>query len=68
MYDAMVSGFTDDIPWIHALIELEAQKGLCYTATIEDGVGAGLGLNAPVEVTFHDVTETVTLPFFKLVT
>ncbi len=36
MYDAMVAGFTDDIPWIHALMRPEEQRA--YTATIEDRV------------------------------
>jgi hypothetical protein len=66
MYDAMVAGFEDEAPWVHALIELEEQQGLRCVSTVEGGVTAQLQLGAPVTVTFHDVTETVTLPFFVL--
>jgi uncharacterized OB-fold protein len=66
MWDAMVSGFEGDSPWVHALVEMDQQSGLTFTATLEDGPAPGLTIGAPVEVVFRDVTPTVTLPYFRL--
>ncbi|MFJ6569240.1 Zn-ribbon domain-containing OB-fold protein [Streptomyces sp. NPDC091292] len=66
MRDAMVRGFTDDVPWVHALVSFDDQPSLTFTATLVDGVGDRLKLGAPVEMVFKDVSLGVTLPVFKL--
>jgi uncharacterized OB-fold protein len=64
----MVSGFENDPPWTNVIVELDEQTGLYFLATLEDGEVPGLNINARVVVTFHDVTDEVTLPFFRLMT
>jgi uncharacterized protein len=69
MREAMVSGFENDVPWVYAEIELDEQAGLTFLANLEDDASAvtdRLTIGAPVEVTFRDITDTVTLPYFKL--
>jgi uncharacterized OB-fold protein len=69
MREAMVSGFENDVPWIYAEIELDEQEGLTFLANLEDDVSEvtdRLAIGAPVEVTFHDITDTATWPYFKL--
>ncbi|MFF3574561.1 Zn-ribbon domain-containing OB-fold protein [Nocardia jiangxiensis] len=66
MYDAMVQGFADEVPWVHALVSFDVQPTLNLTATLVDGDTHRLRLGAPVDIIFRDVAEGVTLPFFKL--
>lgn len=67
MYDAMVSGFENDVPWVHALVSIDEQPSLTFAATIEDGVSDRLRIGAPVEVVFRDVTDSISIPYFRLV-
>ena len=67
MRQAMVAGFEGDVPWVHALIEIDEQPGLLYACALEDGPSDLLKIGAPVQVTFHDVTPEVTIPYFMLV-
>ena len=58
-------GFSDEIPFVLAIVELEEGPRM-MTNIVEcnpDSVKIGMA----VEVTFEDVTEEVTLPKFKLV-
>lgn len=66
MYDPMVTGFGKEEPWVNVLVRMDEQDDLMFMATLEDGRSAGLALNAPVEVTFKDVTPNVTIPYFRL--
>jgi uncharacterized OB-fold protein len=66
MHDKMVRGFEDDDPWVNVLVELDEQERLLFMATLEDGRVPGLVVGAPVEVAFRDVTDTVSLPCFRL--
>ena len=67
MYDAMVAGFAEQGPWVHALVAFDDQPDLTFTATLLDGVSDRLELGAPVEVVFDDVTDDVTLPMLRLI-
>ncbi len=57
--------FAAEVPFVIALVTLE--EGVRMMTRITDGVGEGVKVDAPVEVTFTAVDEEVTLPYFRLV-
>ena len=57
--------YQNDIPYIVAIIQLE--EGPRMESNISGCKVEDVKINIPVEVTFEDVTDTVTLPKFKLV-
>ena len=66
MYDPLVSGFEDDVPWVNVLVQLDEQEDLLFLSGLEDGPNAPIKLGAPVEVTFKDVSPEISIPYFKL--
>lgn len=65
MRESAVAGFADDAPWVSVLVELDDQPGLLMVASLEGGPDQPLALGASVEVTFHDVTDQMALPWFR---
>jgi uncharacterized OB-fold protein len=62
-HQAYFAGFTDDIPYVTALIELE--EGPRMTSTVVDVALADLRCDLEVEVAFDDVTDEFSLPTFR---
>ena len=56
-------GFSEEVPYILALVELEEGVKM-FTNVVECDPG-DVAIGMPVEVTFVRVTEQVSVPFFK---
>lgn len=63
MHDTLIRGM--DPPFVIAQVELEDQPGLRLTSNILDCPIGEVKVGMPVEITFEDVTEQVTLPQFR---
>ena len=59
-------GFTK-VPYVIAVVELDEGPRMMTNIVIDDPTPEALPIDAPVEVVFDDVTETITLPKFRLV-
>jgi uncharacterized OB-fold protein len=57
--------YQDDIPYVVAIIQLE--EGPRMESNITGSKVEDVRIDLPVEVLFEDVTDTITLPKFKLV-
>ena len=57
--------FAEQVPFVVALIEL--QEGVRMMSRITDAPPEAARVGAPVQVTFVQVAEGVTLPYFQLV-
>lgn len=53
------------IPYEVVLVEMEDEKGIRIVSNMVDCELKDIRIDMPVEVTFVDVTDTVTLPMFK---
>ena len=56
-------GFSDDVPYVIAIVELE--EGPRLMCRIRDAAPEDVRVGLPVEVFFEAVTPEVTLPFFR---
>jgi uncharacterized OB-fold protein len=56
-------GFADEVPYNIAQVDLE--EGLRITSNVIGCSNADLQIGMPLEVTFEDITNQVTLPKFK---
>ena len=65
VYQATVPGFTNDVPYVVAWVELAEQRGLKMVSNIVGCSHGDVRVGMPVEVVFDDVTSEVTLPKFK---
>jgi uncharacterized OB-fold protein len=63
MRDTFMRGF--DPPYVIAQVELEEQPGLRLTCNILDCPIGDVRIGMPVEVTFEERPEGVTLPQFR---
>ena len=63
MHDTLVRGL--DPPYVLAQVELDAQPGLRMVCNILECDPRDVRIGMPVEITFQDVTEDVTLPQFR---
>ncbi len=63
MHDTLIRGM--EPPFVIAQVELEDQPGLRITSNILDCPIENVRIGMPVEVTFEEVNEQVTLPQFK---
>jgi uncharacterized protein len=52
-------------PFAVVLVELEEQEGLRLVSNLADVTPDDVEIGMPVEVTFEDVAEDVTLPLFR---
>ena len=57
-------GFTDAVPYVVALIDLE--EGVRLMSNVVDCAPGDVQIGEHVEVTFDDVTPDITLPKFRL--
>jgi len=55
------------VPYVIAVVELAEGPRMMTNIVINDPTPETLPIDAPVEVVFDDVTETITLPKFRLV-
>ncbi|RMF85370.1 MAG: Zn-ribbon domain-containing OB-fold protein [Nitrospinota bacterium] len=62
-YQNRGAGFRDELPYILAYVELE--EGVRMLTNIVDCPPEKVRIGMPVEVTFEDVTEEITLPKFR---
>jgi len=58
-------GFEDEIPYVIVLVELEEQPGLRVVGNLRQCTPGDVRVGMPVEVTFEDVTDDVSLPQFR---
>ncbi len=56
-------GFTDDLPYVYALIELE--EGPLFASNIVGCKPSDVRVGMPVEVVYEDITPEWTLPKFR---
>jgi uncharacterized OB-fold protein len=59
--------FVDKVPYVIGVIDIEEEPGVRIPAGIE-GVDSDLRCGIPMEVFFVDVTDTLTLPYFRRLT
>jgi uncharacterized OB-fold protein len=64
VHKAWLPAFEADLPYNAVQVELE--EGVRLTGNVVGSPNAALQVGLPVEVVFDDVTETVTLPRFRL--
>lgn len=63
MHDTFIRGM--DPPFVVAEVELDDQPGLRVTSNILDCPVTDVRIGMPVEITFEDVTDQVSLPQFR---
>ena len=63
MHDTLVRGL--DPPYVLAQVELDVQPGLRMVCNIIECSPRDVHIGMPVDVTFQDVSEDVTLPQFR---
>jgi uncharacterized OB-fold protein len=57
------TGFVDAVPYASVVIEME--EGVRIVSEVVDVAPGDLEMDMPVEVTFDDVTDEITLPKFR---
>ena len=55
----------DDVPYVAAVVELDEQPGLLMTGNIIGCDPKSVKIGMPVEVSFIDVTDEITLPQWR---
>ncbi|MCY1174519.1 hypothetical protein D9M73_147250 [compost metagenome] len=65
MHQKYFAGFADEVPY--PVIEVELEDGVKLISNIVELGDRALAVGLPVEVVFEAVTDTVTLPLFRLV-
>jgi uncharacterized protein len=63
MHQVYDPAFADEVPYNVSVVELE--EGVRFTTNIVGCQNADLRIGMPLEVTFEDVTDEITLPKFK---
>ncbi len=59
-------GYADDVPFVTAIVELEEGPHMPTNIVgIDDPAPEMLSIGMPLEVTFENITDTVTLPKFR---
>lgn len=59
-------GFEDELPYVVLVVELDEQRGLITIGNLVDGTAADLAVGTPLEVTFEQVDDEVTLPQWRV--
>ena len=57
--------FVDKVPYTIATVELVEQPGLMFMSQVVDCPEEKLSAGMPLEVTFHELSPELTLPFFR---
>ena len=57
--------WVDRVPYVLATVELEEQKDLKMLTNLVECAHDAIEIGMPVEVTFCEVSEDLTLPYFK---
>jgi uncharacterized OB-fold protein len=58
-------GFEDRIPYVVLVVELDEQKGLLTIGNIFDCATEDIEIDLPLEVTWEDVNDEITLPQWR---
>ncbi len=58
-------GFVDDAPYVAAIVELAEGPRMPTNIVMDDPEPEKLLIDMPLEVTFEDITEQISLPKFK---
>ena len=61
-----IPGFEADIPYLNIIVELDEQPMLFMIANLRGGDPNQVKIGQQVEVVFEEVTDTITLPQFKV--
>jgi hypothetical protein len=56
-------GFASEVPY--TLAEIDLQEGLRIISTVVDCPPARLSIGMPLEVTFTDISDEISLPIFR---
>ena len=62
-YEGVEQAFAEDLPIVLAWVDLE--EGIRMQTNIIDCDPEDVSIGMPVEVTFQDVTDEISLPFFR---
>ena len=62
---APTPAFSEDVPFVNALIELEEGPRMLASLVGIEADPARVRVGMPVEVTFEDITEEISLPKFR---
>ena len=62
-YQNRTPGFAEDVPYVLALVELE--EGVRMFTNIVECNPREVSIGMPVEVTFVQATDQITIPYFK---
>lgn len=58
-------GFEDRIPYVVLVVELDEQKSLFTIGNIVDCAAEDVEIGLPLEVTWEDVNDEITLPQWR---
>ena len=58
-------GFRDDVPFVVAMVELEGSSRIPTNLVEVEPDPEKIKIGMPVQVTFEDITDTISLPKFK---
>jgi uncharacterized OB-fold protein len=62
---APMPAFGEDVPYVNAIVELEEGPHMLASLTGIDADPAKVSVGMPVEITFEDITEEISLPKFR---
>ena len=62
-YQNRTPGFAEDVPYVLALVELE--EGVKMFTNIIECAPSDVSIGMPVEVTFRQATNQISVPYFK---
>ena len=66
VHQAPHPGFADDVPFVTAIVELEEGPRMATNIVgVEDPTPDKLQIGMALEVTFEEITDTISLPKFK---
>ena len=65
VHRAFLPGYTDRVPFVTALVELEEDARVRLATFLRDVPPAGLRVGLPVEVAFERIDERLALPIFR---
>jgi uncharacterized OB-fold protein len=62
---APTPGFAEDVPFVNAIVELEEGPRMMSSLVGVEPEPSKVSVGMPVEVTFEDITEEISLPKFR---
>jgi len=68
VYQSLIAGFEDSVPYFNVIVELDEQSGLCMVTDLQGDLlafEAKLNVGAQMKVVFEEVATDFTLPQFR---